>query len=120
VITPGALYALCLRSDFAWSRLTDPTHGAQQLSFCKGHHDTWCYLPGLGFVSFNDEPGQYLCAAVLRPGNVTAAVGAGGILRRLIARLRYFLPGVRIRVRRDGGFAHPEVLDSLDAEPNLE
>jgi hypothetical protein len=27
---------------------------------------------------------------------------------------------VRLRVRRDGGFAHPAVLDWLDAEPNLE
>jgi hypothetical protein len=98
----------------------DPTHGAQQLSFFNGHYDTWCYLPVLGFVSFNDEPEQYLCAAVLRPGNVTAAVGAVGLLRRLIGLIRYFLPGVRIRVRLDGGFAHPEVLDLLDAEPNLE
>jgi Transposase DDE domain group 1 len=98
----------------------DPTHGAQQLSFFNGHYDTWCYLPVMGFVSFNDEPEQYLCAAVLRPGNVTAAVGAVGILRRLIGLIRYFLPGVRIRVRLDGGFAHPAVLDLLDAEPNLE
>jgi hypothetical protein len=57
---------------------------------------------------------------VLRPGNVTAAVGAVGILRRLIGLIRYFLPRVRIRVRLDGGFAHPAVLDLLDAEPNLE
>ena len=98
----------------------DPTHGAQQLSFFNGHYDTWCYLPVMGFVSFNDEAEQYLCAAVLRPGNVTAAVGAVGILRRLIGLIRYFLPGVGIRVRLDGGFAHPEVLDFLDAEPNLE
>lgn len=98
----------------------DPTHGAQQLSFFNGHYDSWCYLPVMGFVSFNDEPEQYLCAAVLRPGNVTAAAGAVGILRRLIRLIRYFLPGVRIRVRLDGGFAHPEVLDFLDAESNLE
>jgi len=98
----------------------DPTHGAQQLSFFNGHYDTWCYLPVMGFVSFNDEPEQYLCATVLRPGNVTAAVGAVGILRRLIWLIRHFLPSVRIRVRLDGGFAHPDVLDFLDAEPNLE
>lgn len=98
----------------------DPTHGAQQLSFFNGHYDTWCYLPVMGFVSFNDEAEQYLCAAVLRPGNVTAAVGAVGILRRLILFIRHFLPSVRIRVRLDGGFAHPAVLDLLDAEPNLE
>lgn len=98
----------------------DATHGAQQLSFFNGHYDTWCYLPVMGFVSFNDEAEQYLCAAVLRPGNVSAAVGAVGILRRLLLLIRHFLPGVRIRVRLDGGFAHPDVLDLLDAEPHLE
>jgi hypothetical protein len=94
----------------------DPTHGAQQLSFFNGHYDSWCYLPVMGFISFNDEAEQYLCAAVLRPGNVTAAVGAIGILRRLLTMTRYCFPGVRIRVRLDGGFAHPELLDFLDAE----
>lgn len=98
----------------------DPTHGAQQLSFFNGHYDTWCYLPVMGFVSFNDEAEQYLCAAVLRPGNVTAAAGAVGILRRLIGIIRHFLPRVRIRVRLDGGFAYPEILELLDAESNLE
>jgi hypothetical protein len=98
----------------------DPTHGAQQLSFFNGHYDTWCYLPVVGFVSFNDEAEQYLCAAVLRPGNVTAAAGAVGILRRLLLLIRHFLPGACIRVRLDGGFAHPRVLALLDAEPNLE
>jgi len=53
----------------------DSTHGAQQLSFFNTHYDCHCYLPMLGFVSFNDEPEQYLCAAVLRPGNVGAASG---------------------------------------------
>lgn len=98
----------------------DPTHGAQQLSFFNGHYDSWCYLPVMGFVSFNKEAEQYLCAAVLRPGNVTAAVGAKGILRRLINMISYSFPGARIRVRLDGGFAHPELLDFLDAESNLE
>jgi hypothetical protein len=59
----------------------DPTHGAQQLSFFNGHYDNWCYLPVLGFVSFNEEAEQYLCAAVFRPGNVTATGGAVGLLR---------------------------------------
>jgi len=98
----------------------DPTHGAQQLSFFNGHYDTWCYLPVMGFVSFNDEAEQYLCAAVLRPGNVTAAVGAVALLRRLVRMIRCRLPGVRIRVRLDGGFAHPAVLEFLDAQPKLE
>jgi hypothetical protein len=96
------------------------THGAQQLTFFNGHYDSWCYLPVLGFVSFNDEAEQYLCAAVLRPGNATAHVGAVGILRRLLLMIRSLFPTVRIRVRLDGGFAHPALLDFLDAEPKLE
>jgi len=98
----------------------DPTHGAQQLSFFNGHYDTWCYLPVMGFVSFNDEAEQYLCTAVLRPGNATAPAGAEGILRRQLMIVREFFPGVRIRIRLDGGFAHPALLDFLDAEPKLE
>lgn len=98
----------------------DPTHGAQQLSFFNGHYDCWCYLPVMGFVSFNQEAEQYLCAAVLRPGNAPAAVGAVGLLRRLVKMIRQYFPGVRIRVRLDGGYAHPAVLDFLDAQPNLE
>ena len=98
----------------------DPTHGAQQMSFFNTHYDSWCYLPVMGFVTFNDEAEQYLCAAVLRPGNVTAPAGAVGILRRLLMMVRHYFPGVRIRIRLDGGFAHPALLDFLDAEPNLE
>jgi hypothetical protein len=37
----------------------DPTHGAQQSSFFNGHYDSWCYLPVMGFVSFNGEAEQY-------------------------------------------------------------
>jgi Transposase DDE domain group 1 len=98
----------------------DPTHGAQQLTFFNGHYDTWCYLSVLGFVSFNGEAEQYLVAAVLRPGNAPGARGVVGILRRLPVRLRRAFPRAVIRVRLDGGFATPEVLDFLDSEPGLE
>jgi hypothetical protein len=98
----------------------DPTHGAQQLSFFNSHYDNACYLPMMGFVTFNDEADQYLCAAVLRPGNVTAAAGAVGILRRLMAVIRSSFSKVRIRVRLDGGFANPQLLAFLDAEPGVE
>lgn len=92
----------------------DPTHGAQQLSFFHGHYDTWCYLPLLAFVTFNDEPDQYLCAAVLRPGNAPTATGAIGVLRGLFTLIRSAWPHVTVRVRLDGGFAHPAILDWLD------
>ena len=98
----------------------DPTHGAQQLTFFNGHYDTWCYLPLLAFVTFDDEPEQYLCAAVLRPGNAPASRGARGVVWRLLPLLRTAFPKARFLVRLDGGFATPEILDLLDAEPALD
>jgi hypothetical protein len=92
----------------------DPTHGAQQLSFFHGHYDTWCYLPLLGFVTFNEEREQYLCAAVLRPGNAASAAGAEGVLRALYTLIRSAFPHTTVRVRLDGGFATPALLDYLD------
>jgi DDE family transposase len=94
----------------------DPTHGAQQLALFNGHYDTWCYLPVVGFLSFDDEPNQYLFCAVLRPGNAPAKLGALGILRRILARLRGAFPKARFRVRLDGGFASEELFAFLDAE----
>ena len=98
----------------------DPTHGAQQLTFFNGHYDTWCYLPLLAFVTFDDEAEQYLCAAVLRPGNAPATRDARGVLCRLLALLRHAFPQARFLVRLDGGFATPEILDFLDAESRLD
>lgn len=74
----------------------------------------------VGFVTFNDEPEQYLFTAVLRPGNAPAARGALGIVRRTLSLLRQRFGKARIRVRLDGGFAHPELLEFLDAQPDVE
>jgi Transposase DDE domain group 1 len=98
----------------------DPTHGAQQLTFFNAHYDSYCYLPMVGFLTFDQESEQYLVAAVLRAGNAPASAGAVGILRRLIPRVKEAFPGAKIRVRLDGGFAAPEVLDFLDTEPKVE
>ncbi|HEY5987852.1 MAG TPA: IS1380 family transposase, partial [Streptosporangiaceae bacterium] len=94
----------------------DPTHGQQEFTFFNGHYDTWCYLPLVATLTFNAEPMQYLVAAVLRPGNSPAKRGAVGLLTRLCRRLRAAFPGATLRVRLDGGFASPEILDCLDAE----
>lgn len=92
----------------------DPTHGGQQLTFFNGHYDTWCYLPMAGFVSFNEEPEQYLFCYVLRAGNAPARHGAIGILDRMIERVRAAFPKARILVRLDGGFAAPALLSFLE------
>ena len=98
----------------------DPTYGAQQLTFFNGHYDNWCYLPLLAFVTFDREVEQYVCAAVLRPGNAPATRGALPVLARLLAVLRLGFPGARFLVRLDGGFATPALLAFLDAQSGLD
>jgi hypothetical protein len=94
----------------------DPTHGQQQLAFFNAFYDTWCYLPLLATVAFNDERDQYLVAALLRPGTGAATRGVRGLLQRLVTELRARFRRTRPRVRLDAGFAHPKLLDWLDAE----
>lgn len=49
-----------------------------------------------------------------------AKLGAIGILRRILERLRRAFPRARFRVRLDGGFACPEILDFLDEQPKVD
>src|SRR3974390_13981 len=98
----------------------DPAHGAQQLTFFNWHYDTYCYLPMVGFLTFNQEAEQYLVTAVLRPGNAPGSVGAVGLLRRLIDRLRQVFPDAKIRVRLGGGFARTPALAFLVWQPKVE
>ena len=92
----------------------DPTHGQQEFSFFHGYYDTYCYLPLIGTMAFNDEAEQYVFCALLRPGNSPASKGLVFIVRRVLAKLEASFPKARIRVRLDGGFGNPEVLDFLD------
>jgi hypothetical protein len=98
----------------------DPAHGQQQLSFFNGHYDSNCYLPVCGFLSFDQEPDQFLFTAVLRPGNVPDRQGAIGILNRVLARLRKAFPKARFFVRLDAGFAGPEIFDFLDGQTGVD
>ena len=93
----------------------DQTHGAQQLTFFNGFYDHWCYLPLVGTLTFDDEARQYLVAAILRPGNAAGTAGAVSLLKRLLPKLWRAFPGVRLRVRLDGGFATPEMFAHLEA-----
>ena len=94
----------------------DPTHGQQEFAFFNGHYDTWCYLPVVATVTFNDEPAQFAVAAVLRPGQAPAGLGARGILRALLRKLRAAFPAATFRVRLDGGFASAKLFTFLERE----
>src|SRR5947208_2783395 len=94
----------------------DPTHGQQEFSFFNGHYDTWCYLPVVAAVTFNEETEQFAVTAVLRPGNAPALRGARGLLRRLLRQLRAAFPSAVFRVRLDGGFASAQLFAFLERE----
>ena len=94
----------------------DPTHGQQEFTFFNGHYDTWCYLPMVATVTFNEEAAQYAVAAVLRPGNAPATLGARSLLRHLLTKLRAAFPTAIFRVRLDGGFASPKMFAFLERE----
>jgi hypothetical protein len=94
----------------------DPTHGQQELAFFNGHYDTWCYLPVVATVTFDDEAAQFAVAAILRPGKAPASLGARGILRGLLRKLRAAFPTATFRVRLDGGFASSKMFLFLERE----
>ena len=94
----------------------DATHGGQQLSFFNRLYDSWCYLPVAGFLSFDNEPDQYLFCCVLRGGDAVAKIGCLSILKRLLPRLRKAFPKAKIRIRLDAGFTGPELYEFFEAE----
>lgn len=92
----------------------DPTHGQQQLSIFNGYYDTWCFFPLFGFISFDNEPDQYLFASILRSGIAKEVEGTLGLLRRVVPILRKLFPRAKIRVRLDAGFQGAELFDLLE------
>ena len=94
----------------------DATHGGQQLSFFNRLYDSHCYLPVAGFLSFDNEPDQYLFCCLLRSGSAVAKVGCLSLLRRLLPRLRKAFPKAKIRIRLDAGFTGPELYEFFAAE----
>lgn len=94
----------------------DPTHGNQQLTLFNGHYDSFCYLPLVGTLTFNDEKESYAFAVALRGGTASATDGAEGILTRIVGKLQLaFGSDVPLRVRLDGGYAKPRFLAYLEA-----
>ena len=94
----------------------DATHGGQQLSFFNWHYDSWCYLPLAGFLTFDNEPDQYLFCCLLRAGSAVAKTGCLSMLKRLLPRLHKAFPKAKIRIRLDAGFTGPELYEFFEAE----
>lgn len=93
-----------------------PTYGAQQLTFFNGYYDTWCYLPLVITLSFDEDPRKYPLVLLLRPGNADAMQGVLPVLRRLVPRLKTLWNKSQLWLRADSAFARSDLLDWLDEQ----
>lgn len=94
----------------------DLVHGTQQLALFNTHYGGWCYLPLLAFVTFDDEPEQYLIGAFLRPGRTATGGELVEFMKFLLSCVRRHFPRTSILLRGDGGFTSGEMLDYVEDE----
>lgn len=81
-------------------------HGRQQFISFNGYYEINMYFP-----LFLMDGNGWLIAPILRPGHVSDAGIAVGVLKLLVKRLRRAWPSVRILVRGDSAFNDPDIMD---------
>jgi hypothetical protein len=79
----------------------DPTHGHQQLSLFNGYYYQWMYNE----LIINDGTTGQIVLPVLRPGNCHSGKWFVAVLKRVVKKLRFRFPTLRIIVRADCGFS---------------
>jgi hypothetical protein len=88
---------------FDLDAVDDPAHGSQQLTLFHGFYEQNQYLP---LLITSVETDQTVMLS-LRHGTAAASLGADDDLEYLVTRLRTTWPGLKVRVRGDGGFGNP-------------
>jgi len=83
----------------------DPCHGRQQQVFFNGFYDQYMLFPLLVF----DRATGLLAGVRLRAGNASASQRVLQLLRPIVRALKKALPGVKIVLRADAGFAVPRL-----------
>ena len=82
----------------------DPVHGEQEGRFFHGYYGCYCYLPLYIFID------EHLVCARLRPSNIDASAGALEEVQRIVKRLRFTWPEVKIILRADSGFCRDALM----------
>jgi len=82
----------------------DPLHGQQEGRFFHGYYGQHCYLPLFCFC------GEVCLWAQLRTADRDASAGTLEALAEIVAAIRARLPGVKIVVRGDSGFARETIM----------
>jgi hypothetical protein len=90
----------------------DPCHGRQQQVFFNGFYDRHMLFPLLVF----DRATGLLAGVRLRAGNASASQRVLQLLRPIVCALKKALPGVRIVLRADAGFAVPRLYRFCETE----
>ena len=88
-------------------------HGEQEGRFFNGYYGDYCYLPLYVFC------GNVPLWAQLRTSDQGAAEGADKAVAQIIAAIRRRCPKVRIILRADSGFAHPELMTLCEGLPDV-
>ena len=89
----------------------DVVHGYQQLSFWNGHHGERCFMPIHVYDTATGRP----VAMLLRTGKTPSGAEAAGHIRRLFRHIRKHWPTTHIKIRGDGHYGRPEVMDFCEA-----
>jgi len=82
----------------------DPVHGEQEGRFFHGYYGCYCYLPLYLFID------EHLVCARLRSSNIDAAAGSLEEVQRIVKRLRFTWPEVKIILRADSGFCRDDLM----------
>lgn len=92
------------------------TYGAQQLTLFNNYYGEFCYMPVLAF----DAATGRLILPMLRPGRVNKRANVGGLMRRLVNRIRERWPRTKIVLRGDGQFCSHEFMDWVKTQNDVD
>jgi hypothetical protein len=92
----------------------DRVHGGQQLALFNAYYDAYCYLPLHVYEGLSGR----LITTILKPKQLRGHQ-ALALLHRLVAKLRQAWPSALIIFRGDSHFTYSQVMDYVEAEPNM-
>ena len=92
----------------------DEVHGAQEQARYNSHYGGYCFLPLHVYEGLSGR----LLTTILKAQRFTGAQLLS-VLKRLVKRLRHAWPDTLLIYRGDSHFAYPEVLQWIEAQPQM-
>src|SRR5438874_5879901 len=92
----------------------DPVHGEQEQARYDGYYGGYCFLPLHVYEGLSGR----LITTIFKAKRFTGAQMLA-VLTRLVKRLRHAWPHTLLIFRGDSHFAYPEVMQSIEEQPDL-